>query len=177
VTTNEETIGKLMAMRLTAMANAFRQQLQTPDSVHLSFEERLGILTDIEWTNRKNNRLKKLIQAATFDQPQAHIADINYAAPLQLDPALIARLATGVYIAEKHNVVILGATGSGKTYIACALGMEACKQCYSVKYIRFPDLLTDMAISRGVGTIKNLLSQYLKVNLLILDEWMLVSLR
>jgi DNA replication protein DnaC len=175
--TNEETIGKLIEMRLTAMANAFREQMNTPDMDSLSFEERLGLLTDIEWTSRKNNRLKKLIHTAGFDQPQAHIADINYLAQRKLDQALIARLAACTYIEEKHNVIIMGATGSGKSYIGCALGMEACKRFYSVRYIRLPDLLTDLAIARGEGTIKKLLGQYQKVNLLILDEWMLVSLK
>ena len=116
--TDEETIGKLIEMRLTAMASAFREQLNMPDMASLSFEERLGLLTDIEWTSRKNNRLKKLIQTAKFDQPQAHIADINYIAQRKLDQALIARLATTcTYIEEKHNVIIMGATGcdfSGK---------------------------------------------------------------
>jgi DNA replication protein DnaC len=175
--TNEETISKLITMRFTAMANAFREQMKMPYTANLSFEERLGILTDIEWTSRKNNRLKKLIKAATFDQPQAHVADINYTAQRKLDQALISRLTTGTYIAEKHNVIIMGATGSGKSYLGCAFGIEACKQFYSVKYIRLPDLLTDMAIARGEGTIKKLLHQYRNVNLLILDEWMLVALK
>jgi DNA replication protein DnaC len=175
--TNEETIGKLTAMRLSAMANAFREQLKTPALANLSFEERLGILTDIEWTSRKNHRLKKLIQDAHFDQPQAHIADINYTAKRQLDLALISRLASCTYIEEKHNIIILGATGSGKSYLSCAFGIEACKQFYSVKYVRLPDLLTDLAITRGEGTIKKLLQQYQKVNLLICDDWMLVALR
>jgi len=175
--TNEETIGKLIEMRLTAMASAFREQLKAPDMTSLSFEERLGLLVDIEWTSRKNNRLKKLIQAAKFDQPQAHVADINYTAQRKLDQALISRLAVCTYIDEKHNVIIMGATGSGKSYICCALGMEACKRFYSVRYVRLPDLLTDLAIARGEGTFKKLLIQYQKVNLLILDEWMLVSLR
>jgi DNA replication protein DnaC len=167
--TNEETIGKLTAMRLTAMANAFREQLKLPSSANLSFEERLGLLTDIEWSSRKNNRLKKLIQEAQFDQPQAHVAGIDYTAQRQLEPGQIARLATCTYIAEKHNVIILGAAGSGKSYLGCALGIEACRQFYSVKYIRLPDLLVDMAIARGEGNVKKLLHQYLKVNLLILD--------
>lgn len=175
--TNEETIIKLTGMRLTAMANAFREQLNTPSSANLSFEERLGLLTDIEWTNRKNNRLKKLVKEAQLDQPQAHIADINYSAQRQLDQAMIARLTTCNYVAEKHNVIILGAAGSGKSYLSCALGIEACKQFYSVKYVRLPDLLTDMAIARGEGNIKKLLQQYLKVNLLILDEWMLIAMK
>jgi len=175
--TNEETISKLIEMRLTAMANAFREQLNTPNTANLSFEDRFGLLTDIEWTSRKNNRLKKLMRSARFDQPQAHIADINYIAQRKLDQGLIARLATCTYIEEKHNVIIMGATGSGKSYIGCALGMEACKRFYSVRYVRLPDLLTDLAIARGEGTIKKLLYQYQRINLLILDEWMLVSLK
>lgn len=135
------------------------------------------MLTDIEWISRKNHRLKKIIQAATFDQPHAYVADINYTAQRKLDRALISKLATCTYVADKHNVIIMGATGSGKSYLGCALGMEACKQFYSVKYIRLPDLLTDMAIARGEGAIKKLFDQYLKVNLLILDEWLLVALR
>ena len=83
---------------------------------------------------------------------------------------LIARLATCTYIEEKHNVIIMGASGSGKSYIGCALGMEACKRFYSVRYIRLPDLLTDPAIAEVKKLLKNCLSSHHKVNLLILDE-------
>lgn len=175
--TNESTISKLMEMRLTAMASAFRDQLKDRSLTNLSFEERLGLLADIEWTSRKNNRLRKLIRDAHFDQNQACVADINYAINRKLDKVQISRLVSCSYIQDKHNVMILGATGAGKSYLACALGMEACKQFYSVKYIRLPDLLTELAIARGEGMIKRLLNQYQKVNLLILDEWMLVSLK
>jgi len=175
--TNESTISKLTEMRLTAMANAFRDQLKDRSMTNLSFEERFGLLTDIEWTSRKNNRLRKLINDAKFDQSQACIADINYSMKRKLDKVQISRLSSCTYIEDKHNVIIMGATGAGKSYLACALGMEACKQFYSVKYIRLPDLLTDLAIARGEGVIKRLLSQYQKINLLILDEWMLVSLK
>lgn len=164
-------------MRLTAMASAFRDQINSPSMDNLSFEERMGILTDIEWTSRRNNRLKKIIYAARFDQGQAHVGDINYSVRRNLNPATISKLASCSYISEKHNIIIMGAAGSGKSYIACALGMEACKQFYSVKFIRLPELLTDLAIARGEGTVKKLLVQYQKVNLLILDEWMLVGLR
>jgi DNA replication protein DnaC len=175
--TNESTISKLMEMRLTAMANAFRDQLKDHALANLSFEERLGLLTDIEWTSRKNNRLRKLIRDAKFDQNQACMADVNYAVKRKLDKVQISRLASCSYIEDKHNVIIMGATGAGKSYLACALGLEACKHFYSVKYIRLPDLLTDLAIARGEGVIKRMLSQYQKINLLILDEWMLVSLK
>jgi DNA replication protein DnaC len=174
--TNQTTINKLIEMRLTAMADAYRMQLKEHSLDHLSFEERLGLLVDIEYTSRKNNRLKRLIRNANFDQSYACIADINYSAGRKLDKALIDRLATCTFITDKHNIIIMGASGAGKSYLACAFGMEACKQYYTVKYVRLPELLTDLAIARGEGVYKKVLSQYRKVDLLILDEWMLVSL-
>lgn len=175
--TNEETIGKLTAMRLTAMADAFREQAKNPTMTNLSFEERFGLLTDIEWSSRKNNRLRKLIKDAQFDQPNAHISDINYTIQRKLDRSQILSLASCSFISANHNIIIMGAAGTGKSYLACALGMEACKQFFSVRYIRLPDLLTDIAMARGDGTYKKLMKQYQKINLLILDEWMLVSLK
>lgn len=93
-----------------------------------------------------------------------------------MDKELIQALGTGQYIREQHNVIILGATGSGKTYIGCALGMEACKQGFTVKYVRLPELLEDLAIARGQGSFKKNVAQFKKFDLLIIDEWMLVSL-
>ena len=104
------------------------------------------------------------------------MADINYTSGRILDKELIQALGTGQYIREQHNVIILGATGSGKTYLGCALGMEACKQGFTVKYVRLPELLEDLAIARGQGTFKKSISQFKKFSLLIIDEWMLVSL-
>jgi len=174
--TNEATINKLIEMRLTAMADAFRIQLQDNDQTELSFEDRIGLLVDIEYNSRKNNRLKRLIKKATFDQSHACIADINYSVGRKLNKSQIQSLTTCSYIAESHNIIIMGAAGSGKSYLACAFGMGACKQFYSVKYVRLPELFVDLAIARGQGDYKKVLNQYTKVNLLILDEWMLVSL-
>lgn len=174
--TNESTINKLLEMRLTTMADAYRRQLQEHSMDNFSFEERLGLLVDIEYTSRKNNRLKRLIHSAGFDQSYACIADINYSAGRKLDKSQIERLASCQYIAEKHNIIIMGASGAGKSYLACAFGIEACKQYYTVKYIRLPELLADLAVARGEGIYKRVINQYRKVNLLILDEWMLVSL-
>ena len=174
--TNEQTIEKLRTMRLSVMADAFRQQTQDASYHTLSFEERLGILVDIEYTSRQNNRLSRMIKRATFDQPNASITDINYSAGRQLDKSLILRLASCQFIQDGHNLIIMGATGAGKSYLACAFGMEACKKSYSVKYIRLPDLLNDIAMARGDGTYQKLMKQYTKVQLLILDEWMLVNL-
>jgi len=174
--TNRATINKLIEMRMTAMADAYRIQLQDSAMAEVPFEDRIGLLVDIEYTSRKNNRLKRLIKKAGFDQPEASIADIDYHSGRKLNKSLIDRLATGEYIAQKHNVIILGATGSGKSYMACALGMSACKQFYSVKYIRLPELLAELAIARGDGSFKKVISQYQKYNLLIMDEWLLLKL-
>lgn len=158
--TNETTINKLIEMRLTNMADAFRAQLRDTSLDHLSFEERLGLLVDMEYTSRKNNRLKRIIHNANFDQSDASIADINYSDGRKLDKSQIDRLSTCQYIADKHNIIILGASGAGKSYLACAFGMEACKQLYAVKYVRLPELLTDLAVARGEGIYKKALSAY-----------------
>jgi DNA replication protein DnaC len=141
---NTATINKLIQMRLSAMATALQTQLQDNSMHGFSFEDRIGMLVDIEYDNRKNNRLHRLIRNASFDQPSASIADINYQAGRKLNKSLINRLSTCEYITEKHNIIVLGATGAGKSYIACAFGMEACKHHYTVKYIRLTELLADL---------------------------------
>jgi DNA replication protein DnaC len=122
--TNQSTIDKLIEMRLTAMADAFRIQMDDPTMKEVSFEDRFGMLVDIEYSNCKNNRLKRLIRQAEFEQPDASIAAIDYQSGRKLNKALISRLATCEYITEYRNIFITGATGSGKTYMACAFGME-----------------------------------------------------
>lgn len=174
--THDQTIEKLRHMRLSVMADALREQHAQPDIQALSFEERLGLLVDMEYTSRVNNRLTRTIKKAAFDQPQASIANINYSAGRQLDKSLIHRLASCHYIEEHHNVMIMGATGAGKSYLACALGMEACKKSYQVFYTRLPDLLNDIALSRADGSYHKKMKAYKKVNLLIIDEWMLIRL-
>lgn len=99
---------------------------------------------------------------------------------LQLDgnnKAQILRLASGGYIEENHNIILMGASGNGKTYLACAFGMAACRQFYKVKYTRLPDLLDELAVARGEGTYRKVMKKYKKVNLLILDEWLLTPLK
>lgn len=174
--TNEATINKLIEMHMTAMADAYRMQISDPSMNNISFQDRIGLLVDIEYTSRKNNRLQRLISNAAFDQPQANIADINYKSGRKLNKSLIDRLSTCEYVTEHHNVIILGATGSGKSYMACALGMAACKHFYTTKYIRLPELLAELAIARGEGTFKKVINQYKKCGLLIIDEWLLVKL-
>lgn len=174
--TNQSTTNKLIEMHLTSMADAFRIQMNDPTMKEVPFEDRFGMLVDVEYTNRKNNRLKRLIRQAEFEQPNASIAAIDYHSGRKLNKALISRLATCEYISEYRNIFITGATGSGKTYMACAFGMEACKQFFSVKYIRLPDLLLDLQAAREAGTFQTTLKKYTKPSLLILDEWLLLKL-
>ena len=171
--TNQSTIDKLIEMRLSCMADSFRNQLNDPEFNEVPFEDRFGMIVDIEYNNRKSNRLKRLIKKAEFDQPDASIMDINYTSGRKLNKELInrlatceyisehrnlfisgrklnkeliTRLATCEYISEHRNIFITGATGCGKTYMACAFGMEACKQYFNTKYVRLPDLLIDLEL-------------------------------
>ena len=170
------TYEKLRSMRLGAMADAYKHQLSDPEIGNLSFEERMALLVDIEWTNRKNNRLKRLIANAAFDQPQAHLGDIDFSPRRELNREQLVMLGSCSYIADARNIVIMGAAGSGKSFIGCALGMEACKQSYSVRFIRMPALIEELKLAAATGTLKKAYKDYTKVNLLILDDWMLVKL-
>jgi DNA replication protein DnaC len=173
---NATTINKLNEMRLTAMAESYRHQLQESSFEALSFEERFSLMVDTEWARRKNSRLAKLIRRAEFLQSDACIENIEYHADRKLDKTQIARLTTCSYIQEKHNIIILGASGAGKTYLSCAFGIAACRHFYTVKYIRLPDLLNELAVARGEGIYKKVMNHYKKVGLLIMDEWLLVPL-
>jgi DNA replication protein DnaC len=174
---NEQTQRKLHEMRLSAMADAYQNQLLDPSFQALSFEERFGLLIDLEWSRRKNNRLASLIRKADFQQSNASIETVEYHADRKLDQTQILRLATCAYIHDKLNIIIMGASGAGKTYLACAFGIAACRNFLPVKYVRLPDLLNELAVARGEGLYQRVMKTYKKIPLLILDEWLLVSLK
>jgi len=173
---DQTTINKLHEMRLSSMAEAFINQMQDQALAGLTFEERFGLIVDIEWSKRKNNRLARLIQNADLAETGACIENIEYSVDRKIDKTQISRLATCNYIHEKHNLIILGASGAGKSYMACAFGVAACRNFFSAKYIRLPELLNDLAVARGEGIYKKVISQYKKISLLILDEWLLMPL-
>jgi DNA replication protein DnaC len=172
----QATIEKLHQMKLSTMAEAFRKQTQDQSLAGLSFEDRFGLIVDTEWSKRKNNHLTRLIRNASFSDPGACIENIEYSADRKLDKSQIVTLATCNYIQERHNIIILGAAGAGKSYLGCAFGIAACRNFYAAKYIRLPELLNDLTVARGEGTFKKLIKEYKKVSLLILDEWLLVAM-
>ncbi len=173
---NETTMTKLIELRLSSMVDAYRRQLEDTSFQDLSFEERFGLMVDTEWARRKNNKLARLIRKSEFHFSDACIEDIEYHADRKLDRTQITRLSTCTYVQEKHNLIILGASGAGKTYMSCAFGIAACRNFYTVKYIRLPDLLNELAVARGEGIFQKVMKQYKRVSLLILDDWLLVPL-
>ena len=173
---NEATVSKLHDMKLSSMAEAYRQQVKEPAMGELSFSERFGLLVDREWDTRKNNRLSRLIQRAAFPISGACMEAIEYQSDRKLNRELLLELSTCSYITEKHNIIILGATGAGKTYLGCALGMAACRHFFSVKYVRLPDLLDELSVARGEGIFQKVMAGYKRIDLLVLDEWLLIPL-
>lgn len=174
---NEATMDKLREMQLDTMANTFRAQESDPALSTLSFADRLGLLVDAEWSARRTRKLTRLIRAAQLHFPSACVEDIEYHADRKLDKALISKLATCTYIQDRHNILLLGASGAGKTYMACAFGIAACRNFFRVKYVRLPDLLNDLAVAHGTGTYQKVMKQYKRAELLILDEWLLLPLK
>ena len=172
-----ETLRKLREMHLGVMAEQLAAQIEDPQFQSISFEDRLSMLVDAEWSARKSNRLARLIKKAGYADTQASVENVAYMAERHLDREQILRLASCAYIQDAHNVIILGATGAGKTFLACALGVAANRNFYSVRYIRLPDLLVEIAVARQEGTYREYMKHLKKVKLLILDEWLLYPLK
>jgi len=173
---SQPTIDKLHAMRLSAMADAFRFQDGDRSYEGLSFNDRFGMLVDADYQKRRTVKLQKSIRNATFRYPEACIENIEYHGDRKLDKSQILQLSTCSYIEDRHHIILEGASGNGKTYLACALGIAACRNFLSVRYIRLPELLNDLVIAKGEGTYRKLIKAYQKVDLLILDEWRLKPL-
>lgn len=161
---------QLQQLKLTGMHRALEQQLQMADLEQLSFEERLGLLIDCEVTERADRRLQYRLRKARLKQ-NACIEDIDYRHRRGLDKSLMTRLAAGAWLNERLNVLITGPAGVGKTWLACALAHKACRDGHSVRYLRLPRLLQDLAIARADGRYTKLLNEFARTELLVLDDW------
>ncbi len=169
------TFEKLQALRLAGMARAFEDQLRLPEIESLTFEERLGLLVDREMTDRENLRLQTRLRQARLRQP-ATLEDVDFRQPRGLDKSLIAQLSSCHWVDQHHNLLITGPTGCGKTFLACALAHKACQEGHTVRYLRLPRLFQDLQIAKGDGRYLKLLATLAKIDLLVLDDWGLVSL-
>ncbi len=168
---NEPTVEKLKAMRLDALADAWREQQQKPDVAKLPFDDRFALLVDAEWLHRENKRLGRCLKEAKLRLSQACIEDIDYAARRELDRAVVRQLATCRWVADSQNIVITGATGTGKTYLACALAHQACRKGYRAIYRRASRLADELTIARADGTYPRVLARLARVEVLVIDDW------
>jgi DNA replication protein DnaC len=173
---NEPTVEKLRAMRLDTMAAAWTEQQKSPELAALSFDERLGMLVDTEWISRENKRIGRALREAKLRLSQATIEGIDYAARRELDKAVVRQLASCQWVAEHHVVIVTGATGVGKTYIACALANQACRKGHRAMYRRASRLFDEMRLARADGTYHRVLARIAKVDVLVLDDFAIAPL-
>jgi len=166
----ESMIEQLQTLKLYGMLQALEQQQSQPETHDLSFEERLALLVEREILYRENRRLERLLKGARL-RVQACVEDINYRHPRGLEKPRMASLVSCDWIQRSHNLCITGPTGCGKTWLACALGNQACRRGLSVRYVRLPNLFEQLRISHGDGSYPRLMNQLLKMDLLILDDW------
>lgn len=170
-----QTAEKLRQMKLYGMAELLLNQQSQTAAGELSFEERLGLLVDYEWTHRQNKRLARLLKKAKL-KIQACLEDIDYQHPRNLDRSVLAHLASCQWLLSGQNVLISGPTGVGKTYIACALANMACRQGFSARYFRLSKLLMELNICKADGSLPKFMNQLAKVELLVIDDWGLAPL-
>ena len=162
---------KLNKLNLSAFRQALEEQRNNPQYAELSFEERLGLLIDIEITRRDNNRLRSRIKSARFPL-QATIEDLDLSAQRGLKRPQVLELAQAAWVGRHLNLLILGATGVGKTYLACALGWAACEAEFSVRYQRTSRLLQTLELAQADGSYSQLLRSLSRIQLLIFDDWL-----
>jgi DNA replication protein DnaC len=170
---NCPTLDKLRTLRLTGMADAFQEQLEKP-LPDLDFESRLGLLIEREWYLRENRRLTRRLTSAKLQQA-ACIEDVDFKHPRGLNRSSILELARGQWAQQHLNLLITGPTGCEKTYLACAFAHKACLIGFTARYYRLPRLWHDLKISKADGTYTQWLSQLAKIDVLILDDWGLIS--
>ena len=172
----EESMNKLHELRLSAMARAYRDQDDAPGIADMTFDERFSMLVDAEWDSRRANKRTRLLRGAGFAEPDANMADVRYDPDRKLDRTQMLELSNCKWVRHKRNIVLTGASGAGKTWLACAFGVAACNAFYTVKYTRLPEMMDELCMAKDEEWLK-LKKRYTKCDLLIIDDWLLEPLK
>ena len=174
---SQATDTTLRAMKLTGMANELARQIANPKSVReMSFDERLAQLVDAEWRKRQASKMEKCMKDACLRYRRAQVEDIEYYPDRKLDKAQMKELATCSFVDHGHHIILHGDSGNGKTFIGCALGNAACRRFKRVRYIRMQELLEILALAKLEGNYRKVVNSYKKLELLILDEFLIRKL-
>jgi DNA replication protein DnaC len=170
LTTN--TIEGLFALRLPAMAAGLAEQAESPSHQALSFEERLGLLVDRELTERENRRLERYLKSAKL-RSDAVVEDLDFRRPRGLERAEVLGLAEAGWVKSRHNLAVLGPTGVGKTFLACALANSAIRRGHNALYLRASRMLEELAIARVDGRLARLMTSWARIDVLVIDDFLL----
>jgi DNA replication protein DnaC len=172
----QETLEKMNGMKLFGMVESFETQLSSSEYAELSFDERVGLMVDTEWTAREQRKLTRRLRGAKLRYP-ASLENINFRAPRGLNRQQVLSLGSCGWIAEHQNLLISGPTGIGKSFLACAFVERACRRGFTGCYVRAPRLIHELAVARGDGSYGRLLTRLAKLDLLAIDDWLLHPLK
>ncbi len=167
----QPTMEKLRAMRLEGMADGWLAQQKDTDATRLGFDERFAMLVDAEWMYRENKRLARVLKEAKLKLGEACVEDIDYSARREIDKSVVRQLASCKWVHEHQAILITGATGTGKTYVACALAQQACRKGFRAVYRRASRLFDELRIARADGTYPRVLTRLARIDVLVIDDF------
>jgi DNA replication protein DnaC len=173
---NQPTLDKLQTMKLHGMAEAFRAQLETIDTGQLSFEERFGLLVDQQWLWKENRALARRLRSARLKE-KGVVEDIDYQHSRGLDRKLMRTLATSEWVRQHQHILLLGPTGIGKTWLACALAQKACRDGFTILHKRAAELFRELAVAHVDGSFGRLLARLSRIDVLVLDDFAMAPLK
>lgn len=166
---NEPTVEKLRGLKLEGLLAAWQAQQADPKVHSLGFDERFGLLVEAEWMHRENKRLVRTLAEAKLRLSQACVEEIDYSPRRELDKATMRQLATCRWVGEHHQVLVTGATGTGKTFLACALAQQACRKGYRALYRRATRLFEELRLAHADGSYPRLLARFARMDVLVID--------
>jgi len=172
----EETVDKLLKLNLKTMAQSFRELASSPEAKSMSFEDLMALLVDKQWTERENHRLAARLKQAKLGM-QACLEDVYCTGGRGVDKAMVRAFGTCRWVKEKQNVIVIGATGTGKSYMGAALAQAACRAGYRALRVRAPRLLQELAVARADGSYVSALNRLAQIHVLVLDDFLIAPVK